>query len=36
MAPSVDRLGYWGRPTSTLDWCGENYVVSFYIAEFCK
>ncbi|KAJ7996075.1 hypothetical protein DPEC_G00233310 [Dallia pectoralis] len=34
MAPSIDRLGYWGRPTSTLDWCEENYVVSFYIAEF--
>lgn len=36
MAPSIDRQGYWGRPTSTLDWCEENYVVSFYIAEFCK
>ncbi|KAL0994367.1 hypothetical protein UPYG_G00121220 [Umbra pygmaea] len=34
MAPSADRLGYWGRPTSTLDWCEENYIVSFYIAEF--
>ncbi|XP_023700535.1 alkaline ceramidase 3 [Paramormyrops kingsleyae] len=34
MAPSVDRQGYWGRPTSTLDWCEENYAVSFYIAEF--
>uniref|UniRef100_A0A3B3ZYB7 Alkaline ceramidase n=1 Tax=Periophthalmus magnuspinnatus TaxID=409849 RepID=A0A3B3ZYB7_9GOBI len=34
MAPSVDRQGHWGRPTSTLDWCEENYVVSYYIAEF--
>lgn len=36
MAPAADRQGYWGTPTSTLDWCEENYVVSFYIAEFCK
>uniref|UniRef100_A0A3Q2TT17 Alkaline ceramidase n=1 Tax=Fundulus heteroclitus TaxID=8078 RepID=A0A3Q2TT17_FUNHE len=34
MAPTIDRQGYWGRPTSTLEWCEENYVVSFYIAEF--
>ncbi|CAJ1064576.1 alkaline ceramidase 3 [Xyrichtys novacula] len=34
MAPHMDRLGYWGRVTSTIDWCEENYVVSFYIAEF--
>ncbi|XP_041096217.1 alkaline ceramidase 3 isoform X4 [Polyodon spathula] len=34
MAPAADRPGYWGRPTSTLDWCEENYSVSFYIAEF--
>lgn len=29
-------LGYWGRPTSTLDFCEENYIVNFYMAEFCK
>lgn len=36
MAPVYDRPGYWGEPTSTLDWCEENYAVSFYVAEFCK
>ncbi|RXN13192.1 alkaline ceramidase 3-like protein [Labeo rohita] len=34
MAPAADRPGYWGTPPSTLDWCEENYVVSYYIAEF--
>ncbi|XP_044306065.1 alkaline ceramidase 3 isoform X1 [Varanus komodoensis] len=34
MAPTGDWEGYWGPPTSTLDWCEENYVVSYYIAEF--
>ena len=29
-----DGMGYWGPPTSTLDWCETNYEVSFYIAEF--
>ncbi|XP_065886856.1 alkaline ceramidase 3-like [Dysidea avara] len=27
-------VGHWGKPTSTLDFCEENYVVNFYIAEF--
>lgn len=36
MAPAVDREGYWGPTTSTLDWCEENYAVTRYIAEFCE
>ena len=28
--------GFWGDVTSTLDWCEENYVVSAFLAEFCK
>ncbi|KAB0350865.1 hypothetical protein FD754_015722 [Muntiacus muntjak] len=34
MAPAGDREGYWGPTTSTLDWCEENYAVTWYIAEF--
>lgn len=36
MAPAADREGYWGPPTSTLEWCEENYAVSYHIAEFCE
>lgn len=34
--PLVDNVGVWGVPTSTLDWCEENYVVTKYVAEFCE
>ncbi|XP_031566587.1 alkaline ceramidase 3-like [Actinia tenebrosa] len=35
MAPAVQRIyGFWGEPTSTLDWCEENYVVTNFVAEF--
>ena len=36
MAPAADREDYWGPTTSTLDWCEENYAVTWYIAEFCE
>lgn len=26
--------GFWGDTTSTLDWCENNYELSWYIAEF--
>jgi hypothetical protein len=32
MNKSID--GYWGKRTSTIDWCEENYEVTNYVAEF--
>lgn len=29
--PEAPIEGYWGKPTSLIDWCEENYVVSPYI-----
>ena len=29
-----DLVGFWGAPSSTLNWCETNYEVSFYMAEF--
>jgi len=35
MAPVFEN-GRWGQPTSTLDWCEENYLVTYHVAEFCE
>ena len=32
MAPPVQEIiGFWGKPTSTLDWCENNYEVRNFI-----
>ncbi|TYZ61211.1 hypothetical protein PybrP1_000747 [[Pythium] brassicae (nom. inval.)] len=31
---STNAVGFWGAPTSTIDWCEPNYQHSFYVAEF--
>lgn len=26
--------GYWGKNTATIDWCENNYEITYYVAEF--
>jgi len=30
----VDPSGFWGLPTASVDWCEQNYVVTWFVAEF--
>lgn len=30
------REGFWGEKTVTLNFCEEDYVVSYYVAEICN
>jgi len=32
--PVDPGVGYWGERTSAVDWCEQNYIWSYYIAEF--
>lgn len=32
--PPINEVGFWGPPTSNIDWCENNYEVTYYIAEF--
>ncbi|KAF9912804.1 Alkaline ceramidase 3 [Linnemannia zychae] len=34
VSPEHDLVGYWSPNTASIDWCENNYTVSFYIAEF--
>lgn len=34
MMAAASGIGFWGEPTSTVDWCEANYYVTRYVAEF--
>lgn len=34
--PPTHTDGYWGKPTSTIDWCEKNYEFNYYVAEMSK
>lgn len=34
MTPGLSSPGFWGTPTSNVDFCEPNYEVSHYVAEF--
>src|SRR5436853_7289142 len=29
----VDPVGFWGAPTASIDWCGQNYALLPWVCE---
>ena len=32
----MSQLGYWEPKTSNIDWCEDNYYISYYITIVCN